>query len=87
MCGTKHLNPFFRLREASEVLNKYEMQGSASYSPWAGSDPPCKIIRPAAPSQIVVIVWHANCTVSGIIFYESAVDGTCYIAYLREYLS
>jgi len=25
MCGTKRLNPFFRLHEASEVLNKYIM--------------------------------------------------------------
>jgi len=25
MCGTKRLNPFFRLHEASEVLNKYVM--------------------------------------------------------------
>jgi len=25
MCGTKHLNPFFRLHEASEVLNEYVM--------------------------------------------------------------
>jgi len=25
MCGTKRLNPFFRLHEASVVLNKYEM--------------------------------------------------------------
>jgi len=25
MCGTKHLNPFLRLHEASEVLNKYVM--------------------------------------------------------------
>jgi len=26
MCGTKRLNPFFRLHEASEVLNKYVMR-------------------------------------------------------------
>jgi len=25
MCGTKCLNPFFRLHEASEVLNEYVM--------------------------------------------------------------
>jgi len=25
MCGTKRLNPFFRLHEAGEVLNKYVM--------------------------------------------------------------
>jgi len=25
VCGTKRLNPFFRLHEASEVLNKYAM--------------------------------------------------------------
>jgi len=25
MCGTKHLNPFFRLHEAIEVLNEYVM--------------------------------------------------------------
>jgi len=25
MCGTKCLNPFFRLHEASEVLNKHAM--------------------------------------------------------------
>jgi len=25
MCGIKRLNPFFRLHEASEVLNKYVM--------------------------------------------------------------
>jgi len=25
MCGTKRLNPFFRLHEASEVLNEYVM--------------------------------------------------------------
>jgi len=25
MCGTKRLNPFFRLHEVSEVLNKYVM--------------------------------------------------------------
>ena len=25
MCGTKRLNPFFRLHEASEVSNKYSM--------------------------------------------------------------
>jgi len=25
MCGTKRLNPFFRLHEASVVLNKYVM--------------------------------------------------------------
>ena len=25
MCGQKRLNPFFRLHEASEVLNKYVM--------------------------------------------------------------
>jgi len=25
MCGTKPLNPFFRLHEASEVLSKYVM--------------------------------------------------------------
>jgi len=24
MSGTKHLNPFFKLHEASEVLNKYK---------------------------------------------------------------
>jgi len=25
ICGTKRLNPFFRLHEASEVFNKYVM--------------------------------------------------------------
>jgi len=25
MCGTKRLNPFFMLHEASEILNKYVM--------------------------------------------------------------
>ena len=31
MCGTKRLNPFFTLHEASEVLNKYVM-GVWSYN-------------------------------------------------------
>jgi len=29
-------------------------QGSATYSPQSGSGPPNKVIRPAAPSRIVV---------------------------------
>ena len=33
MCGTKRLNPFFRLHEASEVLNKYVM------GMWSGNSP------------------------------------------------
>jgi len=35
------------------------VQGSATYGPKAGSGPPSKIIRPAAPLQLVVTVWHA----------------------------
>jgi len=31
------------------------VQGSATYGPRAGSGPPIKIIRPAAPLQIAVI--------------------------------
>jgi len=33
--------------------------GSATYGPRVGSGPPSKITRPAAPLQIVVIVWLA----------------------------
>jgi len=33
MCGTKRLNPFFRLHEASEVLDKYVMEVWSNNSP------------------------------------------------------
>jgi len=33
MCGTKRLNPFFRLHEASEVLDKYVMKVWSNNSP------------------------------------------------------
>jgi len=39
----------------AEVLG----HGLATYGPRAGSGPPSKIIRSAAPLQIVVIVWPA----------------------------